>query len=243
MSSRSENRSRREPAGVPESHSIETLWDDQRGLVQQATSSALSLAACPRDRALATLRRPFAPVAPGAFRVDSRDQYPSEICPKTTPCPPTPMSAHGLLFLHFDLSSLDGDNTPNEQTVVTQTGAFFLSIQYSWTVGWVSSMRNRFVVKAWFPILLLLIESCRAAATTHGVNAVHSSASTGSLASAPTAACQNDGDCGVCYREGSCGDALALSDPALETPACHVPPAAFCLARRGHCDNSRCVAR
>lgn len=63
------------------------------------------------------------------------------------------------------------------------------------------------------------------------------------LSSSSRIACSTEGDCSVCYREGTCGEPIATSDPQRDAPACHVAPAAFCLARRARCEHSVCVAR
>ncbi|MBL8678463.1 MAG: hypothetical protein JNK05_04825 [Myxococcales bacterium] len=63
------------------------------------------------------------------------------------------------------------------------------------------------------------------------------------LQSTSTINCATDADCAVCYRGNSCGEPIAANDPALETPACHVTPAAFCMPRRGRCEERHCVAR
>ncbi len=63
------------------------------------------------------------------------------------------------------------------------------------------------------------------------------------LESTSTIACANDADCAVCYRANSCGEPIAANDQTIDTPACHVTPAAFCMPRRGRCEERRCVAR
>lgn len=64
-----------------------------------------------------------------------------------------------------------------------------------------------------------------------------------SLVATSGIACRTEGDCAVCYRAGTCGEPIAASDPSVETPACHVSPAAFCMARRARCEEGRCTAR
>jgi hypothetical protein len=100
-------------------------------------------------------------------------------------------------------------------------------------------------------LLLWITLSC--ALSTGGCGASQQSVTTNQASSAapPTAAlssssniaCAADAECAVCYRAESCGEPIAANDPALETPACHVPPRAFCMPRRGRCEQGRCVAR
>lgn len=98
-------------------------------------------------------------------------------------------------------------------------------------------MQQRILLGLW-----LLCAGC-AARRPVGAAQQHAAAPTDSLSSSSRIACQRDDQCAVCYRADTCGEPLAAGDPSLATPLCHVPPRAFCLARRAHCDEGHCVAR
>jgi hypothetical protein len=89
-------------------------------------------------------------------------------------------------------------------------------------------------------LLALCSLSCAARPTgpTSPAGAPH-----GALSDHSNIACRVHEDCAVCFPGGSCGEAIAASDPALATAACHVTPPALCMPRRGRCDHERCVAR
>jgi hypothetical protein len=89
----------------------------------------------------------------------------------------------------------------------------------------------------------LALCGCAAQQRPATANQSQSASPTAALSSSSTVQCTTDGECGVCYRQGTCGEPLAATDPTIETPACHVAPAAFCMPRRAHCDSGRCTAR
>lgn len=99
-------------------------------------------------------------------------------------------------------------------------------------------MRSLFV--AWVAVAL---GACAGRQQVSTSNQAAAAAPTASLESSSSVACTTDGECGVCYRQGSCGEAIAASDPTVDTPVCHVTPAPFCMPRRGRCEDGHCVAR
>ncbi len=103
-------------------------------------------------------------------------------------------------------------------------------------------MRPALTFAALFVALSAVLISC---ATQQSANTTQRAGTqaNASLESTSTIACANDADCAVCYRANSCGEPIAANDPTIDTPACHVTPAAFCMPRRGRCEERRCVAR
>lgn len=85
--------------------------------------------------------------------------------------------------------------------------------------------------------------SCASQQQQTTTNVLGASQPNAALQSTSTIACATDADCAVCYRANSCGEPIAANDPAVEAPACHVTPAAFCMPRRGRCEERHCVAR
>jgi hypothetical protein len=95
----------------------------------------------------------------------------------------------------------------------------------------------------WLYLLLAVVASSCGSAQSTPAESRPSVASNSALSHHSDVACRVDEDCSVCYRAGTCGEAIAANSAELEAPVCHSSPAAFCMPRRGHCDQSRCVAR
>lgn len=101
-----------------------------------------------------------------------------------------------------------------------------------------SSLRPHILVSA----LVLTASACGAHQPSGPVQRA-AAAQTASLQSRSGIACHQESECAVCYRERSCGEPIAASDPEAAAPACHVSPAPFCMARRAYCDEGHCVTR
>jgi hypothetical protein len=94
-----------------------------------------------------------------------------------------------------------------------------------------------------FGSVLSLCLSLSACAAQRSGPTSPAAAAHGALSDHSDIACRVDDECAVCFPGGSCGEAIAASDPTLATAACHVAPPALCMPRRGRCDHGRCVAR
>lgn len=90
--------------------------------------------------------------------------------------------------------------------------------------------------------MVLVFAGC-AGPTVRAERSPSVAASTAELEARSGIPCRSETDCAVCYRAGTCGVPIASTDPEVEAPSCHVPPAAFCMPRRARCENQRCVAR
>lgn len=89
--------------------------------------------------------------------------------------------------------------------------------------------------------LVLALAACGGASTAQTQPSI--ATQSGRLEHESGVACHADTDCAICYRRQTCGEAIGASDPRGPAEECHVSPAAFCMPRRAHCDEGRCVAR